>query len=75
MCSKEARKSIKEERPEVNNSTLNALISVKWKELSEGERQVWNEKAAEAMEAYKREVEEYNKSLAAKLDHKTQEER
>lgn len=64
LFSKEARKSVMEERPRVNNSTINALISVKWKELSEGERKMWNDKAAEAMEAYKKEVEEYNKSVA-----------
>ncbi|XP_054823545.1 high mobility group B protein 6 [Prosopis cineraria] len=68
LFSKEARRSIQEERPGMNNSNLNALISVKWKELSEGERKVWNDKAAEAMEAYKKELEEYNKSIAAKLD-------
>ncbi|XP_027181233.1 high mobility group B protein 13-like isoform X1 [Coffea eugenioides] len=65
LFSKEARKTLSEERPGINNSTLNALISVKWKELSEEEKQVWNEKAAKAMEAYKKEVEEYNKKLVA----------
>lgn len=35
-------------------------------ELSEEERKAWNEKAAEAMEAYKKELEEYNKKEAAK---------
>ncbi|XP_038882160.1 high mobility group B protein 6-like [Benincasa hispida] len=64
LFSKEARKSVTEERPGVNNFTVNAMISVKWKELSEGERKIWNDKAAEAMEAYKKEVEEYNKSVA-----------
>ncbi|XP_023522074.1 high mobility group B protein 6-like [Cucurbita pepo subsp. pepo] len=64
LFSKEARKVIMEEKPGVNNSTVNALISVKWKELSEGERKMWNDKAAEAMEAYKKEVEEYNKTVA-----------
>lgn len=34
-------------------------------ELNEEERQIWNSKAAEAMEAYKKELEEYSKSLAA----------
>ncbi|KAL0547011.1 hypothetical protein IC582_016932 [Cucumis melo] len=64
LFSKEARKSVMEEKPGVSNSTVNALISVKWKELSEEERKIWNDKAAEAMEAYKKEVEEYNKSVA-----------
>ncbi|KAF7828162.1 high mobility group B protein 6-like [Senna tora] len=67
LFSKEARKSIQEERLEINNSTMNALISVKWKELSEAERQAWNNKAAEAMDVYKKELEEYNKSIVAKL--------
>ena len=34
LCSKEARRSFLQERPGINNSTLNALISVKWKVLS-----------------------------------------
>lgn len=57
--SKEARKQLVEERPGVNNSTINALISVKWKELSGTEKKTWSEKAAEGMAAYKREMEEY----------------
>ncbi|XP_057802606.1 high mobility group B protein 13-like [Salvia miltiorrhiza] len=65
LFSKETRKSLVEERPGVNNSTITALISLKWKEISEEEKQVWNEKAAEAMEAYKKELETYNKNLAA----------
>ncbi|PQM42550.1 high mobility group B protein 6-like [Prunus yedoensis var. nudiflora] len=65
LFSKEARKSLLEERPGTNSSTITALISVKWKELSEEERKPWNDKAAEAMEAYKKELEEYNKSVAA----------
>lgn len=35
-------------------------------ELSEEERAKWNAKAAEAMEAYKKEMEEYNKLNAEK---------
>ncbi|CAN6278185.1 unnamed protein product [Urochloa humidicola] len=62
LFSKEARKQLLEERPGVNNSTLNALISVKWKELSGEERQAWNDKAAPAMAAYKKEMEEYTKA-------------
>jgi len=44
---------VHEERPSIDNSTLNVLISVKWNELSGEERQAWNEKAAPAMAAYK----------------------
>lgn len=59
---KDARKSLSEEHPGINNSTLTAHISLKWKELGEEEKQVYNGKAAELMEAYKKEVEEYNKT-------------
>ncbi|KAL6629576.1 hypothetical protein ACP70R_029341 [Stipagrostis hirtigluma subsp. patula] len=62
LFSKEARKQLIEERPGINNSTLNALISVKWKELSGEEKQTWNEKAAEGMAEYKKVLEEYNKA-------------
>ncbi|KAK9143941.1 hypothetical protein Syun_013341 [Stephania yunnanensis] len=55
----------RQERPGINNSTLSALISVKWKELNEADKKIWNDKAAEAMEAYKKELEEYNKSAVA----------
>ncbi|RDY03949.1 High mobility group B protein 13, partial [Mucuna pruriens] len=65
LFSKEARKTLQEERPGVNTSTLNALVSLKWKELSEEERQFWNGQASKAMDAYKKELEEYNKTLAA----------
>ncbi|CAL5334889.1 unnamed protein product [Camellia sinensis] len=51
IWSKEARKNLLEERPGINDSTLNALISVKWKELSEEDKQTWNEKAAGAKES------------------------
>ncbi|CAL5389796.1 unnamed protein product [Camellia sinensis] len=46
----EARKNLLEERLGINDSTLNALISVKWKELSEEDKQTWNEKAVGAKE-------------------------
>ncbi|TXG68800.1 hypothetical protein EZV62_003735 [Acer yangbiense] len=36
------------------------------------EKQTWNAKAAEAMEAYKKELEEYNNSIAAATDNKQQ---
>ncbi|GAB2296673.1 High mobility group B protein 13 [Dionaea muscipula] len=65
LFSKEARKELLEERPGINNSTLTAMISVKWKELTTEEKQVWNEQAAAGMEAYKKELEEYNRSAAA----------
>ncbi|KAK7399123.1 hypothetical protein VNO78_10299 [Psophocarpus tetragonolobus] len=65
LFSKEARKTLQEERPGVNTSTLNALVSLKWKELSEEDRQLWNDQASKAMDVFKKELEEYNKSLAS----------
>ncbi|KAG8375079.1 hypothetical protein BUALT_Bualt10G0062900 [Buddleja alternifolia] len=65
LFSKEARKNLAEERPGINNSTINALISLKWRELSEEEKQIWNDKAAGSMEEYKKELEAYNKKLVA----------
>ncbi|KAI5601305.1 hypothetical protein BDE02_01G084000 [Populus trichocarpa] len=65
LFSKETRKSLVHEHPGINSSTLTAMISVKWKELIQEEKQIWNCKAAEAMEAYKKELEEYHKSVAA----------
>ncbi|KAL2902727.1 High mobility group B protein 13 [Bienertia sinuspersici] len=63
FCSE--RKNMLKERPETNTSTINALISLKWKEMKEEEKKMWNAKAAENMEAYKKEMEEYNKKTAA----------
>ncbi|KAJ4823729.1 High mobility group B protein 6 [Turnera subulata] len=65
LFSKETRKTLMQERPGINNSTVTALISVKWKELGQEEREMWNARAAEAMEGYKKEIEEYNKTAAA----------
>ncbi|KAI3727710.1 hypothetical protein L6452_16328 [Arctium lappa] len=61
LFSKQARKDLAKEKPGISNAQLTALISVKWKELSEEEKQKWNGEAAEAMEAYKKEMEEYKK--------------
>ncbi|KFK28936.1 hypothetical protein AALP_AA7G067900 [Arabis alpina] len=65
LFSKDARKNLAEERPGIHNSTVTTLISVKWKELGEEEKQIYNEKAAKLMEAYKKELEDYNNKNAA----------
>ncbi|KAI3974876.1 hypothetical protein MKX01_004987 [Papaver californicum] len=65
LFSKEARKKLVLDRKGISNVTVNALISVKWKEMGEEEKKIWNDQAAEAMESYKKELEEYNKSVAA----------
>ncbi|KAK3000700.1 hypothetical protein RJ639_022461 [Escallonia herrerae] len=66
LFSKEARKIFKAERPGITKSAIDALISVKWKELGEEDKQHWKREAAEAMVAYKKDMEEYNKSAAEK---------
>lgn len=71
---KEARKSVLEERPEVGEGMLRALVSLKWKDMNEEDKQLWSGKASEAMDAYKKEMEEYNKSLVAKLVEKNTDE-
>ncbi|XP_071693840.1 high mobility group B protein 13-like [Rutidosis leptorrhynchoides] len=69
LFSKQARKDLSEEKPGISNAQVTALISVKWKELSEEEKQKWNSEAAEAMEAYKKELEEYNKSVTEMINN------
>lgn len=44
----------------------------RFQELNEEDKQSWNKKAAEFMEAYKKEMEEYNKS-AKEIPNKEQE--
>ncbi|PWA95034.1 High mobility group (HMG) box domain-containing protein [Artemisia annua] len=66
---KETRKELSKEKPGISNAQVTALISVKWKELSEEEKQKWNAEAAEAMEAYKKELEEYNKNAEEITEH------
>lgn len=39
-------------------------------ELGDEDKQIWNSKAAETMEAYKKEMEAYNKKLAATAQNK-----
>lgn len=51
---------------------LRTLISLKWKDISEEDKKLWSGKASEAMEGYKKEMEEYNKSIVAKLEEKLQ---
>ncbi|KVH95354.1 High mobility group (HMG) box domain-containing protein [Cynara cardunculus var. scolymus] len=70
LFSKQARKDLAKEKQGISNAQLTALISVKWKELSEEEKQKWNGEAAEAMEAYKKGMEEYNKNLVAEIPNK-----
>ncbi|TXG60195.1 hypothetical protein EZV62_014768 [Acer yangbiense] len=72
MSKAKRQEALLEEWPGTNNFTIAALMSVKWKEPSEEEKQAWNAKAAEAMEAYKKELEEYKNSIAAAIDDNQQ---
>ncbi|XP_068666764.1 high mobility group B protein 6-like [Aristolochia californica] len=64
LFSKETRKQLLQERPGINTSTLRAMVSVKWKEINEDEKELWNKRASIAMEEYRREMEEYSKPVA-----------
>ncbi|KAK1422948.1 hypothetical protein QVD17_18238 [Tagetes erecta] len=44
---KEIRNDLLKEKPEMRNAQLTALISMKWKELSEEEKRRWNGEAVE----------------------------
>lgn len=44
-----------------------------FQELNEEDKQSWNKKASEFMEAYKKEMEEYNKSAKDIMPNKEQE--
>ncbi|TXG74401.1 hypothetical protein EZV62_002980 [Acer yangbiense] len=72
MSKAKRQEALLEERPGTNNFTITAMMSVKWKERSEEEKQAGNAKAAEAMEAYKKELEEYNNSIVAATDDNQQ---
>nr|GEU64918.1 high mobility group B protein 6-like isoform X2 [Tanacetum cinerariifolium] len=63
IFSKETRRELSKEKPGISNAQVTALNSVKWKELSEEEKQKWNAEAAQAMEAYKNELEEYKNAV------------
>lgn len=72
LFSKETRKMLVQERPGINSTTINALISLKWKELDTAEKQKWADMAAVAMVQYKKDVEEYNKSHVKDQQEQTQ---
>ncbi|KAK1551204.1 hypothetical protein Q3G72_031859 [Acer saccharum] len=65
-------RGIKVNPEKIKAFTITALIFVKWKELSEEEKQAWKAKATEVMEAYKKELEEYNNSIIAATNDKQQ---
>ncbi|KAJ7515880.1 hypothetical protein O6H91_22G032800 [Diphasiastrum complanatum] len=55
----DARKSILENQPRATFSDITAIVSSKWKGLDAEEKQVWADKAAKAMEKYKKDMDEY----------------
>jgi upstream-binding transcription factor len=60
IFSMEMRKILDEEKPGLSFAEMNALIALKWKEISD--KQIWNDKAAVAKERYTADMEEYNKA-------------
>lgn len=59
LYSIEARQSVKEENPEASFGDIARLISEKFKNLSEKERKIWDDKAAADKERYNAEIAEY----------------
>jgi high mobility group protein B2 len=59
LYSIEARQSVKEENPDASFGDIARLISEKFKNLSEKERKIWDNKAAADKERYNAEIAEY----------------
>ncbi|XP_024380209.1 high mobility group B protein 6 isoform X1 [Physcomitrium patens] len=59
----EMRKSLSNNQVGLNFAETNAHISQKWKELSEKDKEVWNEKAAVLKKKYDADMEEYRSTL------------
>merc|ERR1719375_1405996 len=57
------RPSVKDENPEAAFGDIARIISAKYKALKDGERKVWEEKAAEDKERYQREMEAYRAGM------------
>jgi hypothetical protein len=54
-----ARQSVKDENPDASFGDIARLISAKFKNLSEKERKIWDDKAAADKDRYNAEIEEY----------------
>ncbi|GLJ37818.1 hypothetical protein SUGI_0769010 [Cryptomeria japonica] len=71
LFSKETRKKLANERSGISNDDIISLISIKWKDLGDAEKQMWEDQAARAMVQYKKEMEEYKKNLQQTQDSNT----
>lgn len=59
LYSIDARPTVKEENPDASFGDIARLISTKFKELSEKERKIWDDRAAADKERYNAEMAEY----------------
>ena len=59
LYSIDARKTVKEENPEASFGDIARLISTKFKNLSDKERKIWDEKAAADKERYNAEMADF----------------
>lgn len=59
LYSIDARPTVKEENPEASFGDIARLISTKFKELSEKERKIWDDRAVSDKERYNAEMAEY----------------
>ncbi|KAH9309548.1 hypothetical protein KI387_037459 [Taxus chinensis] len=63
LFSKETRKKLAEERLGNSKAEITGLISEKWKELGDAEKQIWEDQASSAMVQYKKDIKEYTEKL------------
>ncbi|KAL3694704.1 hypothetical protein R1sor_008355 [Riccia sorocarpa] len=59
LFAKENRPALKEDSVVASFAEINAMLAIKWQDMSNEEKQVWEDKAAEARDKYDKEMEEY----------------
>ncbi|KAL1916519.1 uncharacterized protein VTP21DRAFT_5710 [Calcarisporiella thermophila] len=59
LFSQEKRKQVLEENPDVKFTEVGKLLGAMWKELSEEEKKIYNDKASKDKERYEREKADY----------------
>jgi len=62
LFSMELRKTLTQEQPGMSFVDTNSHLALKWKEISEKEKEVWNVKAAVLKKKYDADMEEYRKN-------------
>ncbi|KAL2642856.1 hypothetical protein R1flu_010443 [Riccia fluitans] len=61
LFTKENRSLFQQQKPGASYSEINATLAIKWQEMSDEEKQVWEDKAKEARDQYNTALEEFNR--------------